>query len=328
MDPLASSSAVASLPVLLASLLLAFGLGAAIQRGGACSFAAVAQIVRQRRAHRFEALMEASLFVFAALVASRATGAELMLPPARDFVATTFLGAGLLGLGAYVNRACPLGALVHIGRGEIDYLATPLGFFLGCLAFRGVMGTSSPASTLCESFRDWPAFTSALALLYILGRAAFAFRREQRRAGTQEALAAALSPRAVTIASGAMSAGLLLLAGNWSYTDFLVDLSAGMGPGSAGRAGFAFALVSGAVFSGRLWGQFRLTPPRLGDTVRRLAGGLLMGAGALTIPGGHDALIFIHIPLGRPFAVAAFATMCGVMAAAVALEELRSGARR
>ena len=41
----------------------------------------------------------------------------------------------LLGLGAYINRACVFGAIARLGTGEWPYLATPLGFYVGCVSF-------------------------------------------------------------------------------------------------------------------------------------------------------------------------------------------------
>ena len=39
----------------------------------------------------------------------------------------TVLGGVLLGLGAYINRACVFGAIARFGSGEWAYIATPTG---------------------------------------------------------------------------------------------------------------------------------------------------------------------------------------------------------
>jgi toxin CptA len=41
------------------------------------------------------------------------------------------LGGVLLGLGAYINRACVFGAIARFGSGEWAYVATPVGIYVG-----------------------------------------------------------------------------------------------------------------------------------------------------------------------------------------------------
>jgi toxin CptA len=49
---------------------------------------------------------------------------------------------------------------------------------------------------------------------------------------------------------------------------------------------------------------------------RCCAGGVLMGWGSQLLPGGNDGLILVGMPLARPYAWLAFATMCVTIAAA------------
>jgi toxin CptA len=53
--------------------------------------------------------------------------------------------------------------------------------------------------------------------------------------------------------------------------------------------------------------------------LRSVAGGALMAAGSLLIPGSNDALVLIGLPLLHPHAWLAFAVMCLVIAAAMRL---------
>ena len=39
-----------------------------------------------------------------------------------------------------MNGACAFGSVARLGRGEWAFLATPAGFFLGCLTFGPVIG--------------------------------------------------------------------------------------------------------------------------------------------------------------------------------------------
>jgi toxin CptA len=57
-------------------------------------------------------------------------------------------------------------------------------------------------------------------------------------------------------------------------------------------------------------GRFRATRVTAGALLRCLAGGALMGAGTLLIPGSNDGLILVGMPLLWPYAWVGFATMC------------------
>src|SRR3954452_10322831 len=61
------------------------------------------------------------------------------MPDGYAVSALTVLGGALLGLGAYVNKACVFGAIARLGSGEWSYAVTPLGFYVGCLTLTLVM---------------------------------------------------------------------------------------------------------------------------------------------------------------------------------------------
>jgi len=106
----------------------------AIQRGATCTVAAVEEITTHRSAKRLMALIEAALWVNAGLVIAQNRHWISELPAGYSITWWTLPGAVLLGLGAWVNKACAFGSIARLGSGELAYLATPLGFYLGCLS--------------------------------------------------------------------------------------------------------------------------------------------------------------------------------------------------
>jgi hypothetical protein len=298
---------------------LAFLIGAALERGGTCTLGAVAEAVRHRRFTRFLALMEASFFIFVGLSLIPALGYHLALPPDRMFGYVTLAGAAVLGFGAYVNGACPLGTIVHIGRGEADFLLTPLGFYLGGSLLPILVSPPALPAESCGAFCHPPGEILLLTLCAILARIFFPIYQIYCAGGASAAMKEALSPRHATIAAGLFSVSLMLLAGEWTYTDLLLDISEHMRSDIATRAGLVLAVFGGAIAAGVGLRKFALSIPRPIDIMRRLAGGALMGLGAFFVPGGHDTVLFMHLPLGRVFAICAFIVICGVMAGAVVL---------
>jgi toxin CptA len=84
----------------------------------------------------------------------------------------------------------------------------------------------------------------------------------------------------------------------------------------AARTVLGVALLAGAALGGWTAGRFRSMPIAAAQALRCLGGGVLMGRGSLLIPGGNDGLILVAMPLARPYAWLAFATMCVTIALA------------
>ena len=287
-------------------------MGFAIQRGGTCTVAAVEQLVGGRGCGRLAALAEASLWVAGGLVVARALHALPVMPAGYALTAWTLLGGALLGLGALVNRACVFGALARFGSGEWAYAAMPVGFYVGCLAV-GTMSIPVPVPQagispvlVAPAILVWP-FVAFLAW-----RSAAAIRSA---AGWRQLLAERLwTPHAATVVIGVTFLATLFLAGAWAYTDVLAELAHGMAMSLAARGLLALALLMGAVYGGMTAGRRRRVPVAFAGIGRCFVGGVLMGCGSLLIPGGNDGLILVGVPLLWPYAWAAFATMCLVIA--------------
>ena len=302
--------------------LCALTMGFAIQRGATCTVAAVDELFAQRRASRLLALLEASLWVSGGLLIAQRLGWLAHPPAGHPLGGWTVAGAALLGLGAFVNRACVFGAIARLGSGEWAYVATPLGFYLGCLSVgtlfsppQGpspgsvVLGASAPVALLLSwAVAGWFAFRVVPPLLR--------HRRGLRALLTQHLW----SPHAATGVIGIAFVVMLLLVGAWAYTDALAELAAGMARSLTARWLLALCLLAGALLGGWTAGRFRPTAPRPAALLRCVTGGVLMGWGSLLIPGSNDGLILIGMPLGWPYAWVAFATMCLVIATAMAVQ--------
>jgi toxin CptA len=305
----------------LAAIACVAAMGFAIQRGATCTVAAVDEMLQRRSARRLLAMLEASLWVAGGLVLAQLGHLAGSMPPGYAASAWTVIGGALLGLGAWINRACVFGAVARLGSGEWAYALTPLGFFVGCLSVMTLF-PRPPASTLDEASPIFQA-TKLLApcfvlfLLWRIGSGLLPLRRKQGAARLGEKIWA---PHTATIVIGVSFVITLLLAGRWAYTDVLADLARAMGsaPAAIGLPlVLLLALYTGALVGGRSAGLWRSTPINARQFLRCFAGGVVMGWGSLLIPGSNDGLILIGIPLLRPYAWLAFASMFGAIAAAM-----------
>ena len=310
------------LAALLAAL-CAGVMGFAIQRGATCTVAAVDEWVSKRKARRLLAMAEASLWVAGGLALASAAGALHTVPAAYPLSGWVLLGSALLGLGAWVNRACVFGAIARLGSGEWAYAATPVGFYAGCLSVNALFSPPVPQPLAAAS----PVLQAdaAVALLFIAFaawrllpalRAWAAQRRPQADAPARDLAQRLWSPHAATAVIGVTFVCILMLVGVWAYTDVLVQLAHGMSMTLALGVLCLAALYAGALLGGWTAGRWQHVPPSAGAIARCFGGGVLMAWGSLLIPGSNDGLILIGMPLLRPYAWVGIATMCATIAAA------------
>jgi len=297
----------------MAAMLCVGVMGLAIQRGATCTVAAVEEVLTQRRAHRLVAMLEASLWVAGGLALAGLAHVAGSMPAGYAASAWTVVGGTLLGLGAWVNGACVFGAVARLGSGEWAYAATPAGFFIGCLTvmpvfMRPAAGTISDTSPLFQ-----------VSTLFAVAFVAFTFWRLRpglralRGSGRANGLRQQIwSPHAATVVIGVSFVATYLLVGRWTYTDVLADLALTMDTGSVRLLLpilLLTALYSGALLGGLTAGGWQSTRVSVAKVLRCL--------GSLLIPGSNDGLILIGIPLLRPYAWLAFASMFVAITAAM-----------
>jgi len=282
-------------------------MGLAIQRGATCMVAAVDQAVSERRFGRALALGEAALWV-GGLIALAQLGGLLPMPPAQ-YAATgwTILGGVLLGLGAWINRACVFGAIARIGSGQWAWLATPIGFFIGCLVpvvRPDVVGHPAPFAN-----------AAPVALAF----AALALWRLVEAVRAPGVLSHLWHPHRATLLIAITFVSTLLTVGLWAYTDALAAIARAMDARIGLRGAMVLALLGGAIIGGWFAGKLRWEMPTPAAVLRCLAGGALMGMGGMLVPGSNDGLIMVGLPLGQPHAWIAVLTMMLTIAAPIAL---------
>lgn len=309
-------------------------MGYAIQRGATCTVAAMDELVRKRQLYRLRSMLEASLWVLGGLLIAQVLHLLPQMPAGYELSWATLAGGVLLGLGAYVNKACVFGAIARLGSGEWAYAVTPIGFYVGCVTVGRFFSLSTPARLADESpvlhQSGWLALAFAAAMTWRIAvpllRAPAIRGDEPRLKRFAQGLAARVwSPHAATTVIGVTFVVMLLAVGAWAYTDVLAELARGMAATLVARSLLLAALLAGAVLGGYTAGRFRHTRVTLQQTARCFAGGVMMGWGSLLIPGGNDGLILVGIPLLWPYAWIAFLVMCVSIALALVVEKSLAG---
>ncbi len=296
------------------ALVCAALMGFAITRGATCMVAAVDQIVRHGRASRLVAMGEASLWVAGGMTLAVAAGLMPQPLARHPILPASIAGAVLLGVGAYVNRACVFGSVARLGSREWHYLLTPVGFLAGCFLVM-VIGPARGEGLPPAGSPSLPVAAALVLLAFMAWRVA-----RLVCAGSIELLSARVwDPHHATLIIGITFAIMMLSVGAWTYPDALIALAMGMREPGPERLILFAALLLGAVWGGQRGGDSAHWSWR--GAVRCAAGGALMGAGSVLIPGGNDGLILVGVPFLQPYAWLAIVVMLCSIAAAMAIED-------
>lgn len=280
---------------------LGFALGFALNRGSICTVIATTELVSEKRPALFIALFEAA--VWAALVYAILETSPTMQ---QGWLPLGYLvpAAMLFGIGSYVNGACVLGSVGHFGNGQIDF-----GF-----AFLGI-AAAFYIESLFGLFPDQPPISASLPLGSVL---------------LAVALLAILALRlVVSLRSESNFQQLTLLMGVIGSTfTVLAVLAPGFSitasVGTIVSIPIAGAMISLCMFAGSFVSarirmhRVMLEWPTISNILRRTLGGILMGLGAILIPGGNDTILLIGFPMGAWQAALAYVLLVASLAALIA----------
>jgi hypothetical protein len=278
-----------------------FVLGFALNQGSICTVIATRELVSEKRPARFIALVECA--VWAALVYAILKSSPTMQ---QGWSPLGYLApaAILFGVGTYLNGACVFGSVGHFGNGEIDFGFAFLGIFAVAYieSLFDLVPDQPPTSA---SLPVGPAFL-ALALLAVLAlRLAVTLRSESNF-------------MRLTLSMGAIGITFTIL------TIFAPGFSITAAIGSVVSIPLAGAVISACMFGGSLVSarfmrrRFTLQWPTIKTIIRKTLAGMLMGLGALLIPGGNDALLMIGFPMGAWQAALAYILFVATLAALIA----------
>jgi uncharacterized membrane protein YedE/YeeE len=281
-------------------------MGFANQRGGTCTVAALEEVVFEGRFKRLIALFEASLWAGAGFVLLNSAGLLTIVPENYAAGVGTVAGGVLFGIGAFVNGSCVFGTVARLGSGELSYLAMPFGFYLG-----GVAAVHLPTPAQLDERSPLLVASAGLVapvLVLVLARLYTHVRHMRQTSHTlwdhiwSPHVATTIIGIAFVVTTGAQQA--------WTYSDVLSDLAHGVTTDLQRKALLGVALLAGAILGGVTAGRFKIGTTDLTTIVRHFAGGILMGIGALLIPGGNTGLALVGLPLLFPYAWLAFMSIC------------------
>ena len=281
--------------------LLGFVLGFALNHGSICTVIATRELVSEKRPARFIAIVECAVW---AALAYAILGTSPTMQQGWSPLGYLVPAAMLFGIGTCVNGACVFGSVGHFGNGDIDFGFAFLGIF--AVSYIASLFSLLPGQPPTSASLPLGPVLVAIALLVILAlRLGLSLRSESNFWRLTLSMAAI----------GITFTILAIFAPGFSITASVGSII------SIPVAGVAIAvcMFGGSLISARLLKRrFPLKWPTINTIVRRTVGGILMGVGALLIPGGNDTLLMIGFPMGAWQAALAYVLFVGTVAALIA----------
>jgi hypothetical protein len=240
--------------------------------------------------------------------------------PHRSYAVTlaAFGGGFLFGVGAAVNGGCAFSTLGQLANGNLWMLTTLFGFCMGVAGLSIMAPMIEPSLNLTPLLlkAPKPLIFAGLALLWLLAcwEIVRLWRsREKGKSWRQIFFARHYRLSTAALLLGSCGGVLYVLHDAWTYTNVLKQEVQSLWhlneqPGTINLL-FFLALLGGMILSAWQRGSLRLRWRRIQAWPRHLMGGILMGAGAVLIPGGNDTLILKSLPGLSPHAIPAFVAL-------------------
>jgi hypothetical protein len=302
------------------ALLAVFAMGFFVQRGATCMVATVEEVITRGKWNRAGALAEAAIWSTGLLFIATSLGVMMASPRPFEPGWMPVIGGALLGFGAWLNGACVFGTIARLGNGELRMAGTILGYPAGTFLFASFAEMRMPVLS-AHALRPATAMAlgAAFAALFMV-RAGLAWRASGFAGPWRIALTIQQPWPATVLIGMSVAAAYLLVGGAWTWMDVFNALPLGDFMDIGWRATLFAALVAGSILGGITGGQLKLDPPRIGAFLTCLAGGALMAAGSLLIPGYNDGLILFGASFLLPHAILALSSAVLVVSAAIWLD--------
>lgn len=295
-------------------------MGLANQLGDTCTVSAMREIVLVRRYSRLASLLEAAFWAGVGLMWLNAFDVLSTIPSDYAVSPLTIIGGVSFGMGALLNRACLFGTISRLGTGEWVYVFTPVGIYAGSLIASKLPSPQPLLSNASLSLGNSPWLLTLTIGLFLIRLYVHRLRIRQEK---QSILKYVRSASVATTVIGISFITVFAVEGNWSYAELLSDFSRGNTQTFPIKLALFAVLMASSVWGAWATGQFQIIAPTIGNVIRCLFGGTLMGVGGMMIPGGNISLALLGIPLLRPYAWVAFASICITLYAAIRMTTKR-----
>jgi len=309
--------------ILVMLLVLAFILGFVANRTTLCAVKAVDEILFQGKAKVLASFGKIILWAIGvSIILELGFGIPPSVAPKYALNLQAIFGGLILGTGAVLNGGCALHTLTRLGRGDLGMLISLTGISVSVFVLNGIKliipAISFTSTTSTPGLDTQNRLILSMIILVWMSievcRLLLHFKRSKWRA---HMLTDYYQLSAASAILGVCNGVLFAIVGIWTYTHILLTSVTNLAsqqnsPANTDHAllwGLTLALLIGITISSFIKGKLTvLIKPKV-IWLRYFTGGMLMGLGALLIPGGNDVLLLSAIPGGSPHAIPAYLCM-------------------
>mgnify|MGYP000111263717 CR=1 FL=1 len=308
----------------VALLTLAFILGFVANRTTLCAVKAVDEILFKRQAKVLASFGRIIIWAFGmTIILEWSLGNVPTEAPKYTLNLQSLLGGFILGTGAVLNGGCALHTLIRLGRGDLGMLISLTGISVSVFVLKGIQLLVSPSiivTSTTSSFTIDAPYKFVLSILVLIWMASELFRLFRHFKPSElrtRLLAECYQLPTASAILGVCNGILFAVVGNWSYTYTLLTSVKVFTSEQSSQENtvhlllwaLAFTLLAGIAVSSFFKGKLSIFYKPQTKWLRYFIGGMLMGLGALLIPGGNDVLLLSAIPGGSPHAIPAYLCM-------------------
>ena len=309
--------------LIIAVITISFLVGYAMKRGGLCTYAAVLQIVQEKRLERMLVFLGAAAWATLIVIPLYwSLPRQISLTLTHHNLLIALIGGSILGVGAFLNKGCFFGTFVQLVSGNFNYLATLLGLSIGVISTHLYLDNLIPETSHLTDISKLN--STAYIWLFVMGLfALFMFFSTKLSRDNYIKNKAGLCTMSWQNSSAMITIGIgggLLYAtvSGWNYADVLANSTYKLinqeisGPSYTAIIS-TISMATGGIIAAVTAKEFAIRPARIIVILSCFLGGLLMGLASLIIPGGNDGLLLKGIPGFAIHALVGYAMMVGVM---------------
>lgn len=300
--------------VLTASVALAFILGFTAQRADICMVAAVADVLNQKRIRSFITFFKIVLWIVLINSIAALLDPGMVTAYAQpSFSPYTVFGGLLFGIGAGINKGCSFSTISKLAQGNLHFGLTLPAFVTGAYLSTRITwpNIGMEARLFALGFDEIPQPLVVVLAIWASYELFRLLRRSLRSGFTRSFIAQRYSLSATAAVIGIASGVLYILHGRWAYAARILDwVGAPSQQHTLQTATLILlsAVLAGAVASAILSGRIRISFSS-GGWANNFSGGILMGLGAMLVPGDNARLILHDLPHLSLQALIAFTAM-------------------
>ena len=275
----------------LISSVLVVIMGFFVKLGNTCMYASTEQWINHKNPSKYLEIINSWFWVILLITSLQLTIGFNVLIQSFALTWMTFLGGLLLGLGAYMNKACAVGTISRIGDGNSNYLFTPIGMVISIFVFYHIPVTRPQQITETSVVTIYPVSFFIISLVSIVFLLIYFSSKYKHLPISQKLLGAPTTVVSICFVL------LLLINTPWSYTEVISDFAISNFRNATENL-FLFSIFFVAVIiAGLYMGTFKPTRLKLKAVITCFFGGALIGWGSQLIIGSHDSITLYGFPL-------------------------------